>query len=115
MQMLSKFLQKTLTIWSLIRDSLHHFLRSILGTSNSTTTRCEMVRPPGKVKTLTEKIDRMNVIPGYWDPQELRFILQGDKEVDIQTLVIVGPSASNSGAGDPGASGASAAADKKSA
>ena len=86
-----------------------------------------MVRPPGKVKDLrtrgppaggafapqSEKIDRMNVIPGYWDPQELRFILQGDKEVDIQTLVIVGPSAS-SGAGDPGASGASAAADKKS-
>tara|TARA_B100001105_G_C22104608_1_gene320634 strand:- start:259 stop:474 length:216 start_codon:yes stop_codon:yes gene_type:complete len=68
--------------------------------------------PPGEVKTLTEEIDRMNVIPGYWDPRELRFILRGDKEVDIQTLVVVG--SASSGASDPGASGAGAAAGKKS-
>ena len=70
---------------------------------------------PGNVKNLTETVDKMNVIPGYWDPRQLRFILREEEgAVDIQRLVVVVPSAS-SGASGSDASSASAASEKKSA
>ena len=61
-----------------------------------------MTRPA--VKVLTR--DRMNVIPGYWDPQELRFI-EEELQADILTLVLEDAPASHDGGGTA-ASGASA-------
>ena len=52
-----------------------------------------------KVKTLT-KTDDMKIIPGYWDPRELRFI--EEPEVDILKLEVCAQRASGAASGGEG-------------